>query len=45
MISFGKRMPDMPLYGLFLMPLIAVFVLRLVAMSRRSSGALTASTP
>jgi sulfoxide reductase heme-binding subunit YedZ len=45
MISFGKRVPDMPLYGLFLVPLIAVFVLRMVAMSRRSSGALTASMP
>jgi methionine sulfoxide reductase heme-binding subunit len=44
-ISFGKRMPDMPLYGLFLVPLVAVFVLRMVAMSRRPSGALTPSTP
>jgi methionine sulfoxide reductase heme-binding subunit len=44
MISFGKRIPDMPLYGLFLIPLIVVFVLRMVAMSRRPSGALTPST-
>lgn len=44
-ISFGKRMPDMPLYGLFLVPLLAVFVLRMIAMSRRPSGALTPSTP
>ena len=44
-ISFGKRMTDMPLYGLFLVPLVAVFVLRMVAMSRRPSGALTPSTP
>jgi hypothetical protein len=45
MVSFGKRTPDMPLYGLFLVPLIAVFVLRMVAMNRRPSSALTASTP
>ena len=44
MVSFGKRIPDMPLYGLFLVPLIVVFVLRMVAMSRRQSGALTPST-
>ncbi len=43
MVSFGKRTPDTPLYGLFLVPLIAVFVLRMVAMSRRPSGALTPS--
>lgn len=34
--------PD-PLHGLFLVPLIAVFVLRMVAMSRRPSGVLTPS--
>jgi len=45
MVSFGKRVPDMPLYGIFLVPLIVVFVLRMVAMSRRPSGALTASMP
>ncbi len=43
MVSFGKRTPDMPLYGLFLVPLVAVFALRMIAMSRRPSGALTPS--
>src|SRR5882672_2410155 len=31
MVSFGKRIPDMPLYGLF--PLLAVMALRLIAMA------------
>src|SRR5260370_19121191 len=31
MVSFGKRIPDMPLYGLFLIPLLAVIGLRLLA--------------
>ena len=35
MISFGKRIPAMPLYSLFLIPLAAVFVLRMVAMASR----------
>jgi sulfoxide reductase heme-binding subunit YedZ len=43
MISFGKRIPDMPLYGLFLIPLVMVFVLRMVAMvSRRTPRAVEA---
>jgi sulfoxide reductase heme-binding subunit YedZ len=33
MVSFGKRIPDMPLYALFLIPLLAVMALRLIAMS------------
>jgi methionine sulfoxide reductase heme-binding subunit len=33
MISFGKRAHDMPLYALFLVPLIAVMALRLLAMA------------
>jgi sulfoxide reductase heme-binding subunit YedZ len=33
MVSFGKRIPDMPLYALFLIPLVAVMALRLIAMS------------
>jgi hypothetical protein len=33
MIAFGKRIPDMPLYGLFLIPLLAVMALRLIAMA------------
>jgi sulfoxide reductase heme-binding subunit YedZ len=35
MVSFGKRIPDMPLYALFLIPLLAVFALRMIAMSSR----------
>jgi DMSO/TMAO reductase YedYZ heme-binding membrane subunit len=34
MVAFGKRTPDMPAYGLFLMPLFAVLALRLIAMVR-----------
>ena len=33
MVSFGKRIPDMPLYALFLIPLLAVMALRLTAMA------------
>lgn len=33
MVSFGKRIPEMPLYALFLLPLFAVFALRMVAMA------------
>ncbi len=33
MVSFGKRIPDMPLYALFLIPLVAVFTLRMIAMA------------
>jgi methionine sulfoxide reductase heme-binding subunit len=36
MVSFGKRIPDMPLYALFLLPLVAVFALRMVAMAPRA---------
>lgn len=36
MVSFGKRIPDMPLYALFLIPLFAVFAVRMIAMSQRS---------
>jgi DMSO/TMAO reductase YedYZ heme-binding membrane subunit len=35
MVSFGKRIPDMPLYALFLVPLLAVMALRLIAMASR----------
>jgi DMSO/TMAO reductase YedYZ heme-binding membrane subunit len=38
MVSFGKRIPDMPLYALFLVPLIAVFALRMIAMAPRAQG-------
>lgn len=37
MISFGKRAPDMPLYSLFLIPLVTVFVLRMVSMAAKAS--------
>lgn len=33
MVSFGKRIPDMPPYALFLVPLLAVMALRLIAMA------------
>jgi DMSO/TMAO reductase YedYZ heme-binding membrane subunit len=33
MVSFGKRIPGMPLYSLFLVPLLAVMALRLIAMA------------
>jgi methionine sulfoxide reductase heme-binding subunit len=34
-VSFGKRIPDMPLHALFLIPLLAVFALRMIAMASR----------
>jgi sulfoxide reductase heme-binding subunit YedZ len=36
-VSFGKRIPDMPLYALFLIPLVAVFVLRMVSMAAKAA--------
>jgi hypothetical protein len=33
MVSFGKRIPDMPLYALFLIPLLLVMAVRLIAMA------------
>ena len=33
MVSFGKRVPAMPLYAAFLIPLLAVIALRLIAMA------------
>jgi methionine sulfoxide reductase heme-binding subunit len=33
MVSFGKRIPGMPLYAAFLIPLLAVMALRLIAMA------------
>ncbi|MGY8661675.1 hypothetical protein Q3C01_04815 [Bradyrhizobium sp. UFLA05-109] len=33
MVSFGKRVPAMPLYAAFLVPLLAVIALRLIAMA------------
>lgn len=37
MVSFGKRIPEMPLYALFLVPLAAVFALRMISMAARSA--------
>jgi sulfoxide reductase heme-binding subunit YedZ len=36
-VSFGKRVPDMPLYALFLIPLVLVFVLRMVSMAQKAA--------
>jgi sulfoxide reductase heme-binding subunit YedZ len=36
MVSFGKRIPAMPLYSLFLIPLLVVLALRLIAMAQRA---------
>ena len=38
MVSFGKRIPGMPLYSLFLIRLLAVMAVRLIAMASRASG-------
>ncbi|MBR0722267.1 hypothetical protein [Bradyrhizobium manausense] len=35
MVSFGKRVPAMPLYAAFLIPLLAVMMLRMIAMAAR----------
>jgi len=35
MVSFGMRVPAMPLYAAFLVPLLAVMALRLIAMAPR----------
>jgi DMSO/TMAO reductase YedYZ heme-binding membrane subunit len=37
MVSFGKRVPAMPLYLLFLIPLLAVMAVRLIAMASSRS--------
>jgi sulfoxide reductase heme-binding subunit YedZ len=43
MVSFGKRIPDMPLYALFLLPLLIVMALRRIAMtSARTPRAVSA---
>jgi hypothetical protein len=38
MVSFGKRVPAMPPYALFLIPLLAVMTLRLIAMMSARSA-------
>jgi sulfoxide reductase heme-binding subunit YedZ len=35
-VAFGKRIPEMPLYALFLIPLVAVLALRMIAMAERA---------
>jgi len=35
-VSFGKRVPDMPLYALFLIPPVAVFALRMISMAAKA---------
>jgi len=49
-VSFGKRIPDMPLYALFLIPLVAVFALRMISMAaartpRRMGAGLRSAVP
>jgi len=36
-VSFGKRIPEMPLYALFLIPLALVFAIRMIAMTWRQT--------
>jgi sulfoxide reductase heme-binding subunit YedZ len=36
-VSFGKRIPEMPLYALFLIPLLAVFALRMISMASKAA--------
>jgi sulfoxide reductase heme-binding subunit YedZ len=36
-VSFGKRIPDMPLYALFLIPLAIVFALRMISMAQKGA--------
>lgn len=38
MVSFGKRVPAMPLYAAFLVPLLIVLALRMIAMARHPRG-------
>ena len=37
MVSFGKRVPGMPLYALFLVPLLAAMALRLIGVASARS--------
>jgi sulfoxide reductase heme-binding subunit YedZ len=45
MVSFGKRIPDMPLYTLFLLPLVAVFALRMISMAAARRPRTVQSSP
>ena len=37
-VAFGKRIPDMPLYALFLIPLAIVFALRMISMAQKGAA-------
>jgi len=37
MVSFGKRVPAMPVYAAFLIPLLIIMALRMIAMASRST--------
>ena len=37
MVSFGKRVPTMPVYAAFLIPLLIIMALRMIAMASRST--------
>lgn len=43
MVSFGKRVPAMPLYAAFLIPLLIVMALRIIAMARHPRGQIVAA--
>ncbi len=43
MIAFGKRIPEMPLYSLFLIPPLTVLALRMIAMVPRAERPVRAS--
>src|SRR5882724_12614658 len=45
MVSFGKRIPDMPLYALFLIPLVAVFALRMISLAAARTPRTVQSSP
>ena len=44
-VSFGMRIPDMPFYALFLIPLVAVFALRMIAMAPPARACARADCP
>lgn len=43
MVSFGKRVPAMPLYAAFLVPLLIVLAVRMIAMARRPRSQIVAA--
>ena len=45
MVSFGKRIPEMPLYALFLIPLVVVFALRMISMAAARTPRTVQSSP